>query len=51
MKALYLYTRYFSLFKLRKGAIPQGGHQILAMEKFEDRPMSPDTLESDIAMV
>jgi len=23
------------------GAIPLGDHQILAMEKFEDRPMSP----------
>ncbi len=31
----------YKIFKQQKGAIPLGNHQIPAMEKFEDRPMSP----------
>ena len=30
-------------FKQQKEAIPLGDPQILAMEKFEDRPISSDT--------
>lgn len=29
-------------FKQLKGAIPQRGHQILAIKKFEDHPMFPE---------